>query len=141
MAHYYLSNKQDILLIYDGECPVCNNYCRLVRIRQNVGKLCLVNAREQSEIMAEITARGIDIDHGMVLKIKDEIYYGADAIHMLALISNRLNIFNRINYFIFSSKILSKTLYPILRLFRNLLLKLLGKQKINNSNTLDNLKF
>jgi len=125
-------NPEQILLIYDKQCPLCHSYCQLVRIRQSAGELTIVDAREQSAIMDEITAQGLDIDQGMVLKMGDQLFYGADAIHALALISSRSGLFNRFNYWLFKSRTLSRLLYPLLRFFRNLLLKLLGKTRINN---------
>lgn len=124
--------EDPILLIYDKDCPVCNAYCQMIRIRQSVGELKLINAREDTEVMQQITARGLDIDQGMVLKMGDNWYYGSDAIYMLSLLSSRNGLFNRLNYHLFKSKRLAKWLYPLLRFFRNLLLKLLGKRKINN---------
>lgn len=134
-------DSKEILLVYDKECPACNNYCLWVRIRKSVGELKLVDAREPSAIMDEITATGLDIDQGMVLKMGGTIYYGSDAIHALALIGSPSSIFNRVNYWIFRSQTLSRIFYPILRLFRNLLLKILGKTKINNLNIHGNDRF
>jgi predicted DCC family thiol-disulfide oxidoreductase YuxK len=133
--------REEIFLVYDKQCPVCDNYCRLVRIRETVGELKLMDARESSAVMDEITARGWDIDQGMVLKMGDRLYHGSDAIHAVALISSRSGLFNRLNYWLFKSKYLSHILYPILRFFRNLLLKLLGKTKINNLRLEDNDRF
>lgn len=130
-----------LLLVYDKECPVCDMYCRLVRIRESVGDLNIVDARENSEVLREITDNGLDIDQGMVLKMGDRLYYGADAIHMLALISQRSGVFNRFNYWLFSSQRRSRVLYPVFRFFRNLLLKLLGKTRINNLGIPDNETF
>ena len=123
---------KEILLVYDTQCPACHYYCQLVRVRESVGQLILVDAREPSEVMNEITAAGLDIDQGMVLKMGDAMYYGSDAIHMLSLLGTRSGFFNRFNYWAFRSTIASKVLYPVLRYFRNLLLKVLGKTKINN---------
>lgn len=134
-------SKDQITLVYDRECPACDNYCRLVRIRETVGNLTIVNARESSDVMNEITAKGLDIDQGMILKMGGHLYYGADAIHALALISSRSGFFNRLNYWIFCSKRTSAILYPVLRFFRNLLLKILGKTKINNLSLEGNDKF
>ena len=89
----------------------------------------------------EITAKGWDIDQGMVLKMGEELYYGSNAIHALALISSRSGVFNRINFWVFKSKTNSKWIYPILRFFRNLLLRILNKTKINNLNKPNNEKF
>ena len=124
--------KEQILLIYDKECPACDNYCQIVQIRESVGDLVIINARDDHDVIDEITNLGLDIDQGMVLKMGGEMYYGSDAIHALALISSRSGVFNRINYWVFKSKRLSRLLYPILKFFRNLLLKLLGVRKINN---------
>ena len=123
-----------ILLVYDYQCPACNYYCHLVRVRESVGELILVDARIPSEIMDEITAAGLDIDQGMVLKMGNALYYGTDAVHMLSLIGSPSGFFNRVNYWAFRSNMVSKVLYPVLRFFRNLLLKVLGKTKINNLN-------
>jgi len=134
-------NRPEILLVYDKECPACNAYCQIIRIRETVGDLKIIDAREKSEVLDEITELGIDIDQGMVLKMGDQLYYGSDAIHALALISSRSGLLNRINYWIFKSKSVSSWLYPVLRLFRNLLLKILRKTKINNLGTPDNERF
>ena len=133
--------KEEILLVYDKECPACSNYCQVVRIRESIGELKIVNARESSEVMNEITSMGLDIDQGMVLKMGGQLYYGADAIHALALISSQSGFLNRLNYWIFKSKWLSHIIYPVLKFFRNILLKILAKTKINNLHTTGNDKF
>ena len=135
------ADREEILLVYDKQCPVCDTYCRLVRIEEAAGDLKIIDARESSDVLDEITARGLDIDQGMVLKMEGEIYYGADAIHALALISSRSGFFNRLNYLMLYSERVSRILYPVLRGCRNLLLKILGKTKINNLGRENNQKF
>ena len=125
-------SREELLLVYDKECPACNNYCQAIRIRESVGKLTIVNARDDSDIVREITRLGLDIDQGMVLKVGKQLYYGAEAVHALALISSRNGYFNRINHWIFKSKSISRILYPFLKLLRNMLLKIKGVKKINN---------
>ncbi len=134
-------SDEEILLVYDKECPACDNYCQVIRIRETVGRLKIINARDNSDVMQEITAKGLDIDQGMVLKMGDQLFYGADAIHALALISSKSGLLNRLNYWMFKSKRVSALLYPILRACRNLLLKVLGKTKINNLNYDKNERF
>jgi len=101
----------------------------------------LIDAREASPVMDEITAAGLDIDEGMVLKMNDQLYYGPDAIHALSLISSRSGIFNRLVYWVFKSKRVSHVLYPILKAGRAVLLKLMRKSKINNMNMTGNDRF
>lgn len=134
-------SENKILLVYDKQCPACDNYCQLVRVRESIGQLELVDAREQSDVMNEVTAMGLDIDQGMVLKLDGQIYYGADAIHVLSLIGTRSGFFNRINYWLFRSKVASRILYPVFKCLRKLLLKILGVTKINNLGISGNDKF
>ncbi len=124
--------KEPILLIYDKQCPLCDAYCRWTRIRDSIGEIKMIDARHDSEVMAQITEEGLDIDQGMVLKMDGVLYYGTDAIHTLALISSRSNFFNRVTYHIFKSKRLSRILYPVFRFGRKILLRILGLTKINN---------
>ncbi len=128
-------------LVYDWQCPACNLYCHLLRVREAGGQFRLVNARDKPEVMKEITARGIDIDQGMVLKMNRQFYYGADAIHMLALIASPSTVFNRFNIRVFRSRRRAELLYPVLRAGRNFLLKLLRRTKINNLGLPDNERF
>ncbi|PHS40245.1 MAG: hypothetical protein COA91_04520 [Robiginitomaculum sp.] len=127
----------NIILVYDHDCPVCHSYCRVVSIRKAAGNMTILNARDNPPIMEDINRLGIDMDQGFVLKIGEEFYHGADAIHSLALLSTRTGVFNRLNYRIFKSKTLSKFLYPILKAGRRGLLILLGKPKLNNLKNLD----
>lgn len=131
----------DVLLVYDGECPACDNYSRIVRIREDVGRLVLVDAREDTPILREITARGLDIDEGMVLKLGDTLYHGSDAIHVLSLIGTRSGVLNRLNHHLFRHPRVAAVLYPVLRRCRALLLRLLGRTRINNLGLENNERF
>ncbi len=127
-----LLSSEEILLVYDKQCPACDYYCNLVRIRESVGRLILVDARDGGPIMDEITAAGLDIDQGMVVKIGDTLYYGSDAIHVLSLMGTNSGFFNRLAHWSFRYRRVAGILYPVLRACRNLLLKILGKTRINN---------
>jgi len=130
-----------ILLVYDKQCPACDFYCNLARIRADVGQLVLVDARGGGPVMEEISDAGLDIDQGMVLKVGTRLYYGPDAIHALSLMSTRGGFFNRLAYWCFRSRAASQVLYPPLKAMRNLLLKVLGRTKVNNLNVPGNDRF
>lgn len=91
--------------------------------------------------MKGITARGFDIDQGMVLIMNHHFYFGADAIHKLVLIASPSTVFNRFNIWIFRSRRRAELLYPVLRACRNFLLKLMRRTKINNLGLPDNVRF
>lgn len=127
------SDRGDFVLVYDGECPVCSTYVRYVRIRESVGKITLIDAREGGPWVRRIQEEGLDLNEGMVLVYGNRIYHGADCIHMLALLSSPSGLFNRANAAIFRRPGLARVLYPVLRSGRNLLLRLLGRSKLEPS--------
>ena len=120
------------LLVYDRQCPVCDYYCHLLCTSENSERLTLVDARNDTRVLREITARGLDIDQGMVLRANGRLYYGADAIREFALILRPDTMLHRVNRWIFRAPSRARVIYPILRAGRNFLLKLLGRTKINN---------
>ena len=124
--------REIVWLVYDDECPVCWTYCRYARIRETVGALRLVDARQPGPLIDEITTAGLDIDQGMVLKFKDVVYYGADALHMLSLLSTRSGVFNRLSFLLFGTRVGALLLYPAGKALRNVLLKVLGIGFIKN---------
>jgi predicted DCC family thiol-disulfide oxidoreductase YuxK len=125
-------HKKQFTLIYDSECPVCANYIQMIRIRESAGELTLVSARDNSDLVKEITAMGINLDRGMVLKVDDQIFSDSETIHALAMISSQSDIFNKVNFWIFKSKWRTRLLYPPLRFGRRCLLHILGKKLIND---------
>ena len=112
---------------------MCSAYCRSLAIRQLDSRFEIVNARQFHPILQIIHEMGLNMDEGFVLKIGDDYFYGADAIHRLALISTGAGPFNRLNYLIFKSPTLSRMLYPLLRTGRNTLLRLLGRKKLERA--------
>ncbi len=36
----------DLFIVYDGECPFCSRYVALQRLRESIGKVSMVNARD-----------------------------------------------------------------------------------------------
>jgi predicted DCC family thiol-disulfide oxidoreductase YuxK len=124
---------ENLVLIYDGECPVCNSYARYVKLKQSVGSLALVNARDGGPWVERVRNTGLDLDEGMVLIYGGRYYHGADCIYMLALLSTSSGLFNRVNSAIFRSRRLATILYPALRCGRNMLLLLLGRKPLHLS--------
>lgn len=127
-----MAAHDNIQLVYDKQCPICEFYCQKIDVDDSFGSLLRIDARIASDAMNEITNLGLDIDEGMVLKVGDDLFYGADAINRLARMSSRSGIINRLAYWIFRSRGAARALYPMFRAGRNLLLKLLRRSRINN---------
>jgi predicted DCC family thiol-disulfide oxidoreductase YuxK len=117
-------------IVYDGDCPFCSRYVALVRLREAAGPVTLANARDGGPLVDDLRRRGYDLDQGMVLIYAGEIFYGAECMNRLALMSTRSTAFNRLHAAIFRRPALAAALYPALRAGRNLVLRLLGRRKI-----------
>ena len=119
-------------LIYDGECPFCSRYSSHVRLKKAVGELTLIDARQGGPDVENVCALGYDLNEGMVLVMGDNYYHGAACLNRLALMSSNSGLFNRLNFFLFRSAFLSRASYPLLRSGRNLVLRILGRSKLEN---------
>ncbi|MCB1682400.1 MAG: DUF4166 domain-containing protein [Rhodospirillales bacterium] len=126
-----------ITVVYDDECPVCRSYCTRLALNNPERELVLVDARKGGALMEEITARGLDIDEGMVVKIGDDLHYGADAIYVLAQHTKPAGLMGRMNAYFFRHKVLSNVLYPAGKGVRNFVLYVLGIEKIYNLRKVD----
>jgi len=122
-------------IVYDGECPFCTQYVKLVRLRETIGKVKPLNAREDHPVVRYVRARGIDLNQEMALVQNGEVLAGPDVMHRLALLSTGSGFFNGLMSKMFASKGLTRFMYPFLRTGRNTTLFLMGRKKIPNPAT------
>lgn len=121
----------DNKIIYDGDCPFCSRYVALIRLRESIGPVQLINVREHPDVNDQYLTRGINLDEGMILILDRKEYFGADCVNRLALLSSGSTLFNKLNAAIFRYEWLSSFLYPIMRFGRNLTITILGRAKLN----------
>jgi predicted DCC family thiol-disulfide oxidoreductase YuxK len=121
------------LIIYDGACPFCRAYVRLLRLRQAIGPVELLSAREADPRIAQYQQQGYELDQGMLVVMSGVVHAGADAMQVLALCSTPAGWFNRCNRLVFSSACLSRWFYPVLRAGRRLALLVRGTPLIGKS--------
>lgn len=110
------------LIIYDGACPFCRAYVRLLRLRQAIGPVELLSARDADPRVAAYQRQGYDLDRGLLVVMSGAVHAGADAMHVLAICSTPAGWFNRCNRLIFSSARFARWLYPLLRAGRRIAL-------------------
>ena len=121
-----------VWLIYDGDCPFCAAAAQMVRIKQAAGALHILNARDAAghPLITEIAAADMDLNAGIVVKLEDHLYHGAEALNLLALIGSDTGWLNRLNIALFRNRATVDMAYPLLRAVRNLMLRVRGKQPI-----------
>jgi len=123
-------NKALTYIVYDGDCPFCSRYVHLLRLRDAVGPVELVNARDSHPAIDFVEKAGVQLDNEMALILGGQIFSGSACINRLALLSTRSTTFNRITGLLFSAPVVTRLAYPIMRTARNGVLRLLGRQRI-----------
>ena len=118
-----------VTIYYDGDCPLCKRYVRLLRLRRAAGSVHLVDLRNDAAMRRDLEREGFELDQGMVVDTDGRRLGGADAVHALALLSTPSDRFNRANRFILSSRQVAAVAYPVLRSGRWLILFMLGRQR------------
>ena len=121
-----------ITIIYDGDCPLCDDYIRRLRLVEAAGAIELVNARSDHPCLLEAWQNGHDLDQGMVVMIGNTVFYGAEAVAVLARLSTTNTLFNSLNHAILSRPGVSKRLYPMFKAARRLALLFTGKTRLVN---------
>lgn len=132
------TDKNTLYLIYDDECPLCRNSAHALRIKKATGKLVLINAREPHPLTHSAYERGFDPDKGIIVIFNDQYYYGADAVHFLAMLNSPLRVINRMAATLLRSRLSAKIIYPLVKSIRRLLIsfKGVGSIKYNNGSPL-----
>jgi predicted DCC family thiol-disulfide oxidoreductase YuxK len=128
-----LRSAEILYIVYDGACPFCTRYVRLLRLKEQVGEVRLVDARApegEGHVVERLRSAGCDLDDGMAIVRGDRIAHGEDCVHQLALMSTTSGAFNRFNGWVFRSSTRARVLYPILRAGRNAMLRMLGIAKM-----------
>jgi len=124
--------QQTLTVFYDGACPVCAMYMRYYRLGDANLRVALVDLRRDVQQVAEFTAMGLDVDEGMIVKLDSQVYHGADAVNVLALLSTSASFFNRCNRWLFSRRVPARVFYPVMVAGRNLVLWLLRREKLRS---------
>lgn len=123
----------DVVVVYDGECPFCRNFVALQKLRQNVGTVTLVDARDHLEDVGEAKRAGLDLDQGMLVFWRGNIYEGGDAVHILSALGAERGVFTALTRLAFSKAAVARGTYPALRAARNATLRLLGRRKLSSN--------
>lgn len=120
-------------LVYDGDCPLCSQYARMLRLRESVGPLELVSARDEHPVVDSLIEEGFDLDEGMAFIHLGSVYFGDDAIARMAMLSSPISFFNRLNASVFKRPRLAAAMYPLMKAGRRLSLWIMRRSLIRSA--------
>ena len=122
-----MTERRFFRVLYDGDCPFCRSYVTFARLRETVGEVELIDARQRTDLTLYYEGLGYLIDDGMIVDTGEEVYYKGDAvwaINSLASTNPVLRLMENRRYV--------KWVYPCLRAMRNGVNRLRGVRSIRS---------
>ncbi len=121
--------KKKIEIYYDGDCPFCTQFVLLSKLKKEY-EVSINNLRNNPDKVKEFKEKLYDVNEGMVVIFDNEVYFGHEAVHLMTKLSDKNYFLSKIYNIFFSNLAFTKFLYPIMRFFRNITLRILGRKKI-----------
>jgi predicted DCC family thiol-disulfide oxidoreductase YuxK len=119
-----------LIVVYDGECPFCRSYVRLMALRKAVGRVDLIDARTADPTVRKLVELGYDLNEGMAAIYGGKIYYGSDSVVLLSSMAQEQGWLGRCIALLLREPNRARVLYPILKAGRRMTLKMMGKPLI-----------
>jgi predicted DCC family thiol-disulfide oxidoreductase YuxK len=116
-----------MVVVYDGECPFCRNYVKLMSLRKAVGDVELVDARTQAPPVRRLVGLGYDLNEGMAAVYGGKVYYGKDAVVLISSLEGDRDWMGRVIAMSLRNPTRAAFLYPLMKLGRRIALRMLGK--------------
>jgi predicted DCC family thiol-disulfide oxidoreductase YuxK len=125
-----LDSSSKMVIVYDGQCPFCTSYVRLMALKAAVGEVDLIDARIPGAVVRSLGERGYDLNEGMAAIYGGKIYHGSDAVVLISSMTGVRGGMGRVIATLLRSPARAKVLYPLLKTGRRLVLAALGRPKI-----------
>lgn len=118
------------VVIYDGQCPFCDAYIKMLRLRESVGDVTMIDARAEPDLVRECEQRAYALNDGMLVLLAGRAYFGADAVVLLSQLTTASGMLNRAVAAVLKNKALASICYPIMRGGRAITLSMMGRQRL-----------
>ena len=116
-----------ITFIYDGECPFCNHFAKLLELKSGIPDISIVDGRENITKIIDLYEKGFDLDKGAILLIGNKIFHGAKAINWIcSQIQNPSDELLKLLSLTFSSNKRTEIIFPFLLFARRFTLAVKG---------------
>jgi len=121
-------------VVYDGACPFCDDYVRYQRLQAATERVELIDARTRPEVLAEHAISHAHLEDGMVVILDGRQHHGADAVHVLSMISEPPGKgWVRAVATLGRSRPVARLAYPFMKLGRRIALTFLGVPRFPRS--------
>jgi predicted DCC family thiol-disulfide oxidoreductase YuxK len=114
------------VVVYDGDCPFCRNFVSLMRLRETIGPVSLINARDGGAAVDRLLAERHDLNEGMAVIFGGKVYYGDDAVTFIASMTEAPSFLAKAIAVVLRDRKRAEFLYPMMKAGRRLTLRLLG---------------
>ena len=131
-----ITMSSESLFIYDGECPFCNKFAQLLKLKSNIPSIKIIDGRQNLAKLTSLYKQGYDLNKGAILIADGKIMHGSIAINWIcSKINNPDDSLLEFLRVIFTSNKRSKMIFPFLLWGRRLLLTAKGKvwQPVNEN--------
>lgn len=119
-------SKPELILYYDGECPICSRYRDYVAIRRDYD-LDLRDARHHRAEIEALAGQGFDINTGMILVAPTGTLQGADVAVAMRGLTHGRGPGDALFRLLLRAPWLVRIGYPFARGLRHLLLRATGR--------------
>ena len=120
--------SDNIVFIYDGECPFCNHFAELLELKSCLPELEILDGRKNLALLSQLYKQGYDLNKGAILIQNENIMHGAAAINWIcSKLKEPSDSMLEVLRIIFTSTKRTNFLFPFLLWGRRLSLTLKGK--------------
>jgi predicted DCC family thiol-disulfide oxidoreductase YuxK len=124
-----------VTIVYDGACPFCSDYVRYQDLKASAQTVELVDARADAQALDRYAIVASDLEDGMVVIVDGVQYRGAAAVHTLSKLSRIPRNWWVATVAVASRPlVLSRVLYPVLKLGRRIALTALRVPRFTQRN-------
>jgi predicted DCC family thiol-disulfide oxidoreductase YuxK len=123
-----MENRSTLEIVYDGDCPFCTQFVKMVRLREVFGAVRLVDARASGDPQINDLRSRYHLDDGFVVIHGGKEYYGPEAMDFLSMACDSKGLMSRLLRSPLFRGAFGRWTYPKLVAGRKLALRLLGRR-------------
>ena len=117
--------KKTITLYYDKECPFCDKYVKLLKLKENF-QIILKDARVNLDEIKQL-CNNLDINNGFVVIYENRCFQGSNALQFLNTAVDKTTFIGKFHFLFKYDNLFSNILYKLFFNLRKIIFFLLNK--------------